>query len=419
MLAKFDDNLRIAFGALAGNKLRTGLTMLGMTIGVASVVLLVSVGQAVEDFIIGEFTSFGSDLIFIFGEENTEVVDTTEFEDASVLFVPLSQEDADALANPLNVPDVLYTAPVTSTFGTVGTDDVRFNDREIAGVTPNYLPAIDFDVAIGRQFTERDQETAARVAILGSEIVYDLFGAAYPIDEEVKLNGVSFRVVGVLARSGNVLDDSTNAVLIPLSTSQQRLSSQRTIDGDYPVTSVVLRARSAESVQGVIDAARATLRETHDLDVDDDDDFQIVSLNQVVDILDTITGLLTAFLGVIAGISLIVGGIGIMNIMLVTVTERTREIGLRKAVGAQRADILLQFLTESVAIAIVGGAIGVGIAWGASALATATVPNLTVDVRVSSILLATLISVSIGAFFGAYPANRAANMVPIDALRYE
>jgi putative ABC transport system permease protein len=213
--------------------------------------------------------------------------------------------------------------------------------------------------------------------------------------------------------------DDNDLIFVPITTAQTRLSGQRNLSGDRPLSSILVQARDGDSVNLVAQQIRETLREEHRISFRAEDDFQIFSQTDLLSSLSQITGLLTIFLGIIAGISLLVGGIGIMNIMLVTVTERTREIGLRKAVGAQKRDILLQFLTEATTLSLVGGGIGIALSVSGALLVSAVLPELVVTVQLSSVIFATLISLMIGVFFGIYPANRAAALNPIDALRYE
>lgn len=417
MFAKLFDNVRVALGGLGNNKVRSGLTMLGITIGVSSVVVLVSIGQAFEDYLLGEFTSFGTNLVFVFGEASNEVsAETTESEDEANLFEMMKLSEAEALADPLRVPDARYVAPTLSIATTVNYNN---DDKliQVAGIDQEYPKAVELSLVAGREFSDEDMETSARVALIDENTAVEVFGeGVYPIGQRLTINDVTFRIVGLLK---NFSFNDDDILLVPLPTMYQRLYSERTIDGDYPVNGIALQALSSESVVPLEEQIRTVLREERGLSFDEEDDFLIFSQQQLLETIGAITGLLTIFLGFVAGISLFVGGIGIMNIMLVTVTERTKEIGLRKAVGAQKPDILVQFLTESVTLALVGGAIGTTLAIFLSLAATALIPDLDVQVQISSILLATGVSVFIGAFFGAYPANRAASMNPIDALRYE
>jgi putative ABC transport system permease protein len=425
MFTKLRDNVRVAFSQLRSNKLRSGLTMLGMTIGVAAVILLVSVGQAVEAFIVNEFTSFGSNWVQVMGTiSNTADLssaspDANEAE-AIQWYVPFSESDFKAVSDTFRVPSASRVAAGVSVPLDVSYDGEISDISQVFGVTPSYQDIFNIHAGVGRNLDERDMETGARVALLGIDAVDILFEGRYPIGETIRIGTVNFEVVGVLEDFASSLDQNDNEViLIPLTTAWRRLGVDRTLSGEYAVSFISVQAINQDSVDSLVDEITEVLREEHELDYDDDNDFQVFALTDILDTLNTITGLLTVFLALIASISLLVGGIGIMNIMLVTVTERTREIGLRKAVGAQRPDIVTQFLTEAIVLAMVGGLIGTLIAVGFSALASAAIPDLTVQVQPSSILMATLITVGTGAFFGAYPANRAARFNPIDALRYE
>jgi putative ABC transport system permease protein len=291
---------------------------------------------------------------------------------------------------------------------------------QVFGVTPSYQDIYNVHAGLGRDLDQTDINTGARVALLGVDAADDLFEGEYPLGKQIRIGSVNFEVVGVLEDFASSLDQDDNAViLIPITAAWKRLGVDRTLDGQYSISAIVAQAINQDAVDSLVDELTEVLREEHDLDPGDDNDFQVFALTDILETLNAITGLMTVFLGLIASISLLVGGIGIMNIMLVTVTERTREIGLRKAVGARRPDILTQFLTESVVLALVGGLIGTLIATGFSALTSALVPDLNVAVKIDSVLLAAAVTIFIGAFFGAYPANRAANLSPIDALRHE
>jgi putative ABC transport system permease protein len=410
-------NIRVALNGLGANKMRSALTVLGITIGVAVVIILVSLGQGVESFILDQFSLFGSDLVYVFGE----------IEDSLGQPAWLTQTDADALANPYRVPDGLYAMPAIELSGfdalnvTYGEETSEVN---VYGATPLWPALINQDVAFGRFFTDDETVSGARVAVIGQTVVENLFqGVAPIIGKDIRIGNVSLEIIGVLEDVGTGsfggAMDMDNVVVMPLSTVQRRLLGERTSDGGRPVTWIAIQARDESRVDAVVLQAQQTLREEHDIRFQDEDDFTVVTQTDLMESVATITGLLTIFLGAIAGISLLVGGIGIMNIMLVTVTERTREIGIRKAVGAQKLDILSQFLTEAIILALFGGSIGVGMAWLLTNLIGSSMPDLDVSIRLSSIFLATGVSIAVGIFFGIYPANRAAALSPIDALRYE
>jgi putative ABC transport system permease protein len=409
------ENIRMAFLGLRVNKLRSALTMLGITIGVAAVIILISIGQALESYVLGQFAGLGANLVYVFG-----TID--DFDRPQ----PLTQSELEALSDPYNVPDAVAVVPVFDISRNF-TSDVAFGDTQttarVSGVTPRYPAILGREVTAGRMFDETEVSAGARVAVVGSKIATRLFPESDPIGQNIRIQGVRMQIVGVLNEVGAASfgpgTDQDAIVLIPLSTAQQRFTDNRTISGERAVSAIVLEARDESSVDAVVAQARQTMREVRGITFRAEDDFTIATQGEVLATVGNITGLLTIFLAVIASISLIVGGIGIMNIMLVTVTERTREIGLRKAVGAKKGDILAQFLTESIVLSLVGGGVGVAIAMSMSALVTANVPDLDISVRLSSVVLATAISVAIGVFFGSYPANRAAGLNPIDALRYE
>jgi putative ABC transport system permease protein len=404
------ENMRVALIGLRSNKLRSALTMLGITIGVAAVIVLVSLGQAVDNFVRDQFLGIGTNLLIVFAQQN----DQGETKQLTI-------SEAEALADPFNVPDAAGVMPQRTV-----TRNVTFEGKEVSirilGVTPNYLDIRSRNMVDGQFFTSQDMETQARVAAIGLEAAERLFpDGTYPVGQSVRINGVTFRIIGVLNRvGGSGFGPSDDDLLVmPLSTVQGRLSGNRDLAGQRPLSNIVVQARDSESVELVAQEIRETMREQRRISFRDEDDFQIFTQSDLLESLGNVTGLLTVFLTLIAGISLLVGGIGIMNIMLVTVTERTREIGLRKAVGAQKNDILFQFLVEAMTLSLFGGGIGVLIAAGGTAALTGLLPDLEAQVQPSSVLLATAISGFVGVFFGIYPANRAASLNPIDALRYE
>ncbi len=401
------ENIRIAMIGLQSNRLRSVLTMLGIIIGVSAVVILLSVGQAFERFVVGEFTDIGTNLMFVFAGGGND---------------PFTEEEYLALTNGIYTPDVLYVMPQVNSNQTAVYAG-RDMDVEVSGVTPVYTEIQTRGVEIGRMFTDEEVEANARVALIGQEVAERLYAEVdLPVGETIRLGNASFQVIGVLeeGEDGGPLSGN-DIVLVPYTTAQTRLvgGQSRNNSGDRTIHFFTIRAVDSDAVDAAFEQVRTALRATRDLADDDEDNFRVLNQADLVESLTTIIGLLTIFLGVIAGISLLVGGIGVMNIMLVTVTERTREIGLRKAVGAQRTDIIVQFLVEAIVITVVGGIIGIVFAYGIAEVVSAFVASLLVSINPASIILALGISAGIGIFFGIYPAQRAARMKPIDALRYE
>lgn len=396
-----------ALDSLMANKLRAILTMLGVIIGVAAVIALMSIGNGVSESITGEIESIGTNLI---------VVSTDT--DNSGGYQALSMADVEALENPLRAPDISQVAATVQ-----GNQEVVHAGKSVqtavSGVTANYLLVNNLDeFQSGDGLTQNDMETAARVTVLGSDAAYDLFGESYPIGESVKISGVSYEVVGVLAPSGSGFTSNDGNVYVPLTTAQSRLSNQRTRSGEKAVSTISVQAASSEQTDAALEQITEVLRDEHGISYASDDDFSLFSQSDLLSTFDTITATLTAFLGAIAGISLVVGGIGIMNIMLVSVTERTREIGIRKAVGALKRNILVQFLLESVLLSVIGGFLGLALGWLTS-MAVGRLLDLSTVVDLGTVLIATGFAAGVGLVFGIYPAWRAADAHPIEALRYE
>jgi putative ABC transport system permease protein len=406
------ENMRVALVGLRSNKLRSALTMLGITIGVAAVIVLVSVGQAIDGFIRGEFEGIGANLVYVLGEQDG-------FERPQ----PVTVADLRAISDPFRVPEATLVMPQLDLLNQTVIFDGTEDRIRVIGTGAEYPELFDRTPVAGRFFDADDLNSGARVAVITKKVVDSLFPGKFPVGQTLRIRDVRFTVIGVLNEQGSNFGppgtDLDDMIFIPISTAQTRLSGDRVLSGDRPITNIVVAARDSSTVDVAAQQIRQTLREARGIAFRDEDDFQVVTQGELLDSFSSITGLLTVFLGVIAGISLLVGGIGIMNIMLVTVTERTREIGLRKAVGAQKQDIMLQFLVEAVTLAVLGGGIGVLLATLATMGAAAALEDLSVAVQPSSVLLATFISAAIGVFFGLYPANRAASLNPIDALRYE
>jgi putative ABC transport system permease protein len=410
------ESSRIALTSLLANKLRAVLTMLGIIIGVAAVIALLALGGAIQTLVTSELNGLGSNLVFLFGGTNDPDVNRR---------VPprLTNEDIAAIADPLNVP---AAAAVTAEFSrrALATYGGISYDATIAGVSANYPQVRNAEVAGGVFFDDQANQIRAREAVIGHGVAARFFPDSDPLGQRIRINGVAFRVIGVMAeRGGSFANNEDDQIFVPIATAQDRLfpvtgSSARRVEASV----IYIQARDDEAVDQLIDQITSLLRARNGLTYQDNN-FTIVTQQDLVSSFATITGSITIFLGAIAAISLVVGGIGIMNIMLVSVTERTREIGLRKAVGARRADIRLQFLVEAMLLSLLGGLIGIVLGYGLAAAGTLALssfsPNAVATVSLNAILLATLTSVAVGIFFGLYPAARAARLDPIAALRYE
>jgi putative ABC transport system permease protein len=412
------ESIRIALRGLAVNKLRSALTMLGIIIGVGAVITLMSVGQGVQVLITEELQSVGTNLLFVMpGQFSSSGARPRTGSGAA----SLTLADAAAIADPFHVPSAMKVAPelMASADVSYGRKDLRI---QVSGVTPDYSVVRKFPVDFGAFFSESDMNAQARVAVLGSSTYERLFGASiYPIGEIIKINGIPFKVSGVLQSKGGASGGNRDdIVLVPLTTAHQRLFPRsRTTRGEPRVSVIYVEVISEDRMDRAADEVTALLRHRHGIRFGADDDFTVISQKDLLAIFGEITGVLTIFLGAIAGISLLVGGIGIMNIMLVSVTERTREIGLRKAVGARRKDILAQFLVEAVVLALIGGFIGILLGASGAAAISRLQDDLKAVLTPQSVLLATGFSAAVGLFFGIYPATRAARLNPIEALRYE
>ena len=415
------ESLNTAWHGLNANKVRSGLTMLGVIIGVASVIALLSIGQGVQESITGSITGAGSNLLFVApGSFQMGGVESPSGSAASLTYA-----DAQAIADPRNVPDAAFVAPEFTMNTQVIFGSANINTK-VTGITPEYLGAFGLKVERGRFISESDVDGREAVAVLGRDAARDLFGGFDPIGQKIKVSipgasggRVSLTVIGILTpNGGSRFSDPDNAVLVPITTAQTKLFDGRNARGEFIVTTVNVEAASDDRVDEVSQQITALLLRRHGFKPDEEGDFSVVSQADLLESITQVTNILVVFLGAIAAISLLVGGIGIMNIMLVSVTERTREIGLRKAMGARKVDILTQFLLEAIILSLAGGALGIALGVGIAKLVDASgVTNAIITP--DAILLAVSFSVAVGLFFGIYPANHAASLRPIEALRYE
>jgi putative ABC transport system permease protein len=410
------ESVRIALRSLAANKLRSILTMLGIIIGVAAVIALMGVGRGAQHAIDSQINSLGTNLLFV----SPGAASTGGVRQAQGTVQSLTYEDALALNDPQNLPAVVGVAPEVRAFGQVVYQGNNAN-TQIVGVTPDYGPVRNYSVQSGEFINQANVSSRSLVAVIGANVAATLFNGADPVGQSIRINNVPFRVIGELeSKGGSGFGNQDDQVLVPLTTALSRLQRNR-FGGGNVVSQISVQVASANQMQDAIQQISDVLRVRHHIRYDDD--FTIRSQQDMLASANQITGVLTLFLGAVAGISLLVGGIGIMNIMLVSVTERTREIGIRKAVGATRSNVLSQFLTEATILSVLGGIIGIligmGIARLASGISMGGTVNLQPVVGLDSILLATLFSLAVGVFFGIYPAYRAAGLDPIVALHYE
>jgi putative ABC transport system permease protein len=397
----------ISLRALRRNKMRSMLTALGIIIGVASVVAMVAVGNGAQARITSQVSALGQNLLTVFAGSRKSGGVNSGLGSASALTLA----DADAIRR--EVTDVVAISPEESTTAQAIANGRNWSTT-VAGESPDYLKIRDWKLASGSMFTDREVRGAAKVAVIGSKTANELFGPLNPVGQTVRVGNIPFVIIGLLESKGAGMggQNQDDRIIIPYTTAMKRLT------GDKYLRSINVQIVSSERMEIAQQQITSLLRQRHRLTTDRDNDFNIFNQKEIADTVNSISKIITLLLGSIAGISLVVGGIGIMNIMLVSVTERTREIGIRIAVGAQPGDIKLQFLIEAITLSLIGGGIGVLAGVGASKLVGVFVDFHAV-VSPASILLAFGVSFAIGVFFGYYPARKAAALDPIDALRYE
>lgn len=407
-------NLKIALTALWVNKVRSFLTLLGIVIGISSIVIVVASGEGLQQFILGELQSFGTNVIGVTpgGSDDDQFGPPAAI--MGVAVNSLTMRDVERLANPRNVPDVISAGASTTAVQEVVKGIDGNEVMVVYGATPNYFDIQNLEFEEGISYTDDDVKSVSKVIVLGDTIKKDLFGDESAVGKRIRLKNGRYRVTGVLEETSGFSFgiDMGQFAYVPVTTSQKFL-----IGTDY-LNELIIQVTSEERVDIAREDVINTLRDSHDLREGDSNDFTVRTLKDAISVIEGVTGALTLFLAAIAAISLLVGGIGIMNIMLVSVTERTREIGLRKAIGARRRDILVQFLLEAVLLTLIGGIIG--FIFGAlGAYGVSIVGNWDFRISALAIILPFVMTAGFGIVFGIYPAIRASRLDPIVALRYE
>ncbi len=417
MYSTLRQSVTMAGKALLAAKARSFLTMLGIIIGVGAVILIMSVGAGAQSLILNQIESLGTNMVVVLPGASDD--DAPPASVMGIAVTTLVYEDYLDTKNEDRLPNALGVVAYSRSVGTVSWSSHSY-DTNISGTTASYQSVEGGELLEGRFFTEEEEKNLSKVAVLGHTVKEEVFGDSSAVGQRIRIKKQSFEVIGVMEERGNVaFQDYDDQVLIPVRTEQKLIS------GVNHLAMMRLKVDSGENVEQTIEDLKTLLRENHDIDNQSgaDDDFSVRSGNEAMEMIATITDSLRYFLAMMAALSLLVGGIGIMNIMLVNVTERTREIGLRKAIGAKRSDILIQFVTEAITVTLAGGVIGIisgiAIAYLVSVVANYLGYEWDFVISLSSILAGVVVSASVGLFFGLYPANKASKLDPISALRYE